>query len=641
MKQFLTALAANFVTIALCVIFSFLVIGGIAAAFATAAPTQVRNGAILVVDLDRPFSDETARTEQRGIFDNALLTGATTEPLRAATVAIRAAADDDRISGILIRGSAAGDGVTSGFAALRELRNALADFKASTKPVHAWLVNPDVSTYYLASVADSITLDPFGALNFPGLASEQVFLSGLLEKYGIGIQVSRVGRFKSAVEPFTRQTMSAENRAQVISYLGDLWSEVKRSVADSRQVDTLQLQKTVDSQGIMLPADAQAAHLIDRVAYFDEVLDDLQRIADKVSKANINSGTASKKSNSESDSTSSSSDIEALLGRTRLPQITLSDYAPVALAKEKIAAASQVVAVVYAQGDIVDGEGSIGQIGGTSLARELRKLRNDRKVKAIVLRVNSPGGSVMGSERIQRELNLINKSKPVVVSMSSLAASGGYWISTASRIIFAEPNTITGSIGVFMVMPNVKGLASRFGVTFDTVSTGRYAGMMSVTRPRSSGELAVLQKGVDIIYDAFIERVANARSIPSDSVRAIAEGRVWSGSQALRLGLVDSLGGLDEALRAAARLASITGDYDVQEYPRVKTQVETLTEMIDPRPAPVASSSPTGVAAIKKLFGSSASGELVSDLARELSVLSSYNDPRGLYARMPYLLRVK
>lgn len=645
MKQFLTALAANFVTIALCVILSFMVIGGIAAAFATSAPPQVRNGSILIVDLDRPFSDETARTEPRGLFDNALLSGATTEPLRAATVAIRSAANDDRISGILIRGSVAGDGTTSGFAALKELREAIIDFKESKKPVHAWLVNPNVSSYYIASAADSVTLDPFGALSFPGLASEQVFLSGLLEKYGIGIQVSRVGRFKSAVEPYTRQNMSPENRAQVMSYLGDLWSEVKSSVSSARGVDTLELQKVVDSQGIMLPPDAQSAHLIDRVAYFDEVLDDLQRISDKATSTDNKPGRTKKgDSTSKADSTTGSSDLDALLGRTKLPQITLADYAPIALAKDKIVGASQVVAIVYAQGEIVDGEGSVGEIGGTALAREIRKLRTNSKVKAVVLRVNSPGGSVMGSERIQRELNLINKTKPVVVSMSSLAASGGYWISTASRLIFAEPNTITGSIGVFSVMPNIKGLASRFGVTFDTASTGKYAGMMSMARPRSPDELAVLQRSVDVIYDAFIDRVATARNIPADSIRTIAEGRVWSGSQAIKLGLVDSLGNLDNALRSAARLASITGDYEVQEFPRVKTQYEAISEMIDPKPSPVASSATataTAAKAIKTTLGTGSAGEFVSDMARELSVLSSYNDPRGLYARMPFILRIR
>ena len=253
MKQFFTALAANLVTIAVCVVALILLVLGVAASAGTRGAVEVRPGSILVVDLDQPLADQASRTDPPGLFDEALSAGMTALPLRSTTLAIRAAADDDRISGILLRGTVASDGVSSGYAALRELRGALQDFKASKKPVHAYLVTPDVSTYYVASAADSITLDPFGSLLFPGMASEQVFLSGLFEKYGIGVQVSRVGRFKAAVEPFTRRDMSPENRLQVAGYLGDLWSEVKRGVADSRSVDTLALQQQADAQGIILP----------------------------------------------------------------------------------------------------------------------------------------------------------------------------------------------------------------------------------------------------------------------------------------------------------------------------------------------------------------------------------------------------
>ncbi|HEY0931484.1 MAG TPA: signal peptide peptidase SppA [Gemmatimonas sp.] len=635
MKQFFTgvaaALTANLVTVALGVVLLIVIAVGFAASAGTRTTTEVRQGSVLVIDLEQPLSDQAARSETRGLFDEALTTGVSPLPLRSATVAIRAAADDDRISGILLRGVVTSDGVSSGYAALRELRAAIDEFKASKKPVLAYLVTPDVRTYYVASVADSITLDPFGSLLFPGLASEQVFLSGLFEKYGIGVQVSRVGRFKAAVEPFTRTDMSPENRMQVVGYLGDLWGEVKRGVAEDREVDTLALQVAADTHGILLPADAQAAKLVDRIGYFDTVLDDLQRMAN----------TASGDSAQERDSTGAStrdSEITALLDRPRLPQITLDAYAPLAMAKLRMPTASQVVAVVYAQGDIVDGEGGEGQVGGEALARELRKVRNDAKVKSVVLRVNSPGGSVIASERIQRELSLINAKKPVVVSMGSLAASGGYWISTASRRIFAEPNTITGSIGVFAIVPNVKGLANKHGVTFDTVKTGRYADIFTLSRPRTDAELAVLQRGTDAVYDAFIDRVAQARNLPVDSVRAIAEGRVWSGTQALRLGLVDSLGGLDVALRTAAHLARITGDYDVREYPRVKTATERFTEFFEGSPAPVAARVSK---AVTDLSSQGAAGELARDVVRELSLLSSYNDPRGLYARLPFILRIR
>lgn len=628
MKQFFAALAANLVTIAVCVVAGVLLIIGIAASAGTRPATEVRQGSVLVVDLDRPLSDRPARAEPRSFFDDALSAGREPLPLRSALLAVRAAAEDDRISGILLRGTVISDGTRSGYAALRELRQALTAFAARKKPVHAYLVNPDAATYYVASAASQVTLDPFGSLLLPGLASEQVFLTGLFEKYGIGVQVSRVGKFKAAVEPFTRTSMSAENRLQVESFLGDLWSEVKSGIAQSRGVDTVALQTIVDTQGIILPADALTARLVDRVAYFDVVLNDLQKLSgsDKTSsKVSVKDSTRA-------------AELALLLDQPSMPQITLDAYAPIAAAKDRMIGASQAVAVVYAEGDIVDGEGSDGQIGGAALSRELRKLRTNSAIKAVVLRVNSPGGSAIASEQIQRELLLIAKAKPVVVSMGALAASGGYWISTAGARVFAEPNTITGSIGVFALVPNIKGLANKQGITFDTVKTGRYADIFTLTRPRTDAELAVLQRGTDAVYEAFLQRVSTARKLPLDSVRVIAEGRVWSGTQALRIGLVDSLGGLEVALKSAAALAKLTGDYDVREYPRVKSATERITELLENKPAPVAA---RAEAALQQLPARGAAADLARSVTQELSMLMAYNDPRGVYARLPFILRVR
>ena len=636
MKQFLTAIAANLLTIAICVVGGILLIVGIAASAGSKDPVKVADGSVLVIDLGQAFSDRPAETKAGSFLDDALAAGrGGAISLRAATIALKAAADDDRISGILLRGTISADGYASGFAALRELRSAIASFRRSKKPVHAYLVNPDTRDYYLASAASVVTIDPFGSLAMPGLASEQVFFTGMFEKYGIGMQVSRVGRFKAAVEPFTRTDMSPENRLQTESYLGDLWSEVKRGVAQSRGVDTTALQTIVDAQGIILPADAKAAKLVDRVAYFDDVLDDLQKLASAAGAANGDKPSAK-------DSTRAA-EMNALLDRPALPQITLAAYAPIAVAKDRSFSASQTIAVVYAEGDIVDGEGGDGMIGGTALSRELRRVRNDGKVKAVVLRVNSPGGSAIASEQIQRELSLIAKKKPIVVSMGTVAASGGYWISTAATRVFAQPNTITGSIGVFSLVPNIKVLANRNGVTFDTVKTGRYADLFSIARPRTEAELAVLQRGTDAVYEAFITRVSTARKLTPDSVRAIAEGRVWSGEDAMRIGLVDSIGGLDAALKSAATLAKITGDYDVREYPRVKSATEKLTELLDNKPAPVAAaiSAATNPGASALLSGRGAASSLARDITHELDVLLRYNDPRGVYARLPFVLRIR
>ncbi len=621
MKAFFTALAANLVTIAVCVVAGILLIAGIIATAGSSAAPSVPNNAVLVVDLDRPLSDRPAKAVESGFLDDAFERGASPLPLRSALTAIKSAGDDDRISGILIRGTVASDGTMSGFAALRELRAAIAAFRRSSKkPVHAYLITPDTRSYYVASAASTVTLDPFGSLLLPGLASEQTFLSGLFEQLGVGVQVSRVGRFKAAVEPFTRTNMSPENRQQVESYLGDLWHEVKLGIGESRGVDTTALQSLVDSVGIIEPELARSSKLVDRVAYFDVVLADLEKMT---------GGTDTSKAARRARET------DDLLGRPSLPQIPLQQYASIASAKDHDFTASQAVAVVYAEGDIVDGEGGDGSIGGDALARELRKIRKDDKVKAVVLRVNSPGGSAIASETMHRELTLLGARKPLVVSMGSLAASGGYWISTAGQRVYAEPNTITGSIGVFSIVPNVKMLANKHGVTFDTVKTGRYADLFTLSRPRTAEEMAVLQRGTDKVYDAFLDRVSAARKLPRDSVANIAEGRVWSGVQALRLGLVDSLGGLDVAVAGAAKLAKITGSYDVREFPHAKSARERLSEYFEDKPAPVASH----VAAALGLSGPAA--QLARDIAREMAVLMSYNDPRGTYARMPYILRIR
>ncbi|MCA0377151.1 MAG: signal peptide peptidase SppA [Gemmatimonadetes bacterium] len=628
MKQFFAALAANLVTVALCVVLFFLVLGALAASAGETTTVDVRSGSVLVVDLDQPLSDRPAPATPTSRVEQLFAGGETSLSLRAAIQAIRGAADDERISGILLRGTVGGDGVTSGFAALRELRGALVQFRAtSKKPVHAWLVNPDARTYYVASAADVVSLDPFGALLLPGLASEQVFLSGLFEKLGIGVQVSRVGRFKAAVEPYTRADMSPENRLQVQSYLGDLWSEMRRGIAATRRIDTTQLQTVVDATGWFLPADAKAAGLIDRIAYYDEVLDDLRRLAGGTAAARDTIGAPDSVAVASADST----------GSQAIPQVSLEAYAPLAAARARIFTARQSVAIVYAEGDIVDGEGGEGLIGGDALARELRRLRAQGSVKAVVLRVNSPGGSAIASEAIHRELSLLNAQKPLVVSMGSLAASGGYWISTAGRRVFAEPNTLTGSIGVFSLVPNIQRLANTHGVTFDTVKTGRYADLLTIARPRTAAELAVLQRGTDAVYDAFLARVATSRKLSRDSVAAIAEGRVWSGQAALRLGLVDSLGDLEAAVQSAAKLASLTGSYDVREYPRTKSAFERLTEMIERKPAPLTSQMR---AVAEQLTGTGPLGSLAGDLVREFATLAHWNDPRGMYARLPVLLRV-
>ncbi|MCC6244349.1 MAG: signal peptide peptidase SppA [Gemmatimonadaceae bacterium] len=636
MKAFFTAIAANLVTIAIFVVGGILLIIGIAASAASEKPVAVRKGSVLVVDLEQTFVDAPTAAEHSSILDDALFAGGqNTIPLRSAMLALRAAAGDDDISGVLIRGTMSPSGYGSGYAALRELRSAMVDFKKSKKPIHAYLVNPDTRDYYLASAATTVTLDPFGSLLLPGMSAEQVFFSGMLEKYGIGMQVSRVGRFKAAVEPYTRSDMSPESRLQTRTYLDEMWAEVKRGIAESRGADTAQLQLLVDSLGIIEPQAALAAKLVDRVAYFDEVLTDLE-IVSGVREKKLVGAVATSTAPARADSAPTPPDVATMLGQPTLPQVMLEEYAPIAAARSRSIGAKQSVAIIYAEGDIVDGQGGAGNIGGDALARELRKLRTESSVQAVVLRVNSPGGSAIASEKIQRELALIRRTKPVVVSMGTVAASGGYWISTAASRVFAQPNTITGSIGVFSLVPNIKVLANKQGITFDTVKTGRYADLLTLSRPRTDAELAVLQRGTDAVYSAFIDRVATARKLTPDSVRQIAEGRVWSGTDAMRIGLVDSIGGLDAAIKSAASLAKLTGDYDVREYPRTKTTTELLSEMFENKPTPVAST-----ALPSMLAGRGQVQQLSREILQQLGVLLTYNDPRATYARLPFILIVR
>lgn len=673
MKQFFTNIAANLATIALLfLIVMMLTIGIIAAASGGDGPI-VPDRALLIVDLSEPLADRPAERAPSSALDRAFAEpGGAKLSLRAAVAALNEAATDDQISGVLLRGNVSSDGLSSGYGGLVEFREALVALVESGKPVHAFLVNPSVRDYYVTSAASTLTLDPFGTLQFSGLAATQMHFAGFLEKYGIGVQVSRVGRFKAAVEPFTRRDMSPENRAQTRRYLESTWNEIKRGVATSRMMDTARVQQLADSLGLFLPEDALRFDLVDRVAPFDVLLADLRELtgtpapaigSEKTSATSLettpdaaaDSAVGARTDDTLADSSDAVSSLFASLP-ARMPQITLRDYAQIVVGRNEDLSTRRKIAIVYAQGDIVDGEGGNDQVGGAAFARELRALRSNRNVRAIVLRVNSPGGSVVASEQIRRELVLLNSEIPVVVSMGTLAASGGYWISTASRRVFAQPSTLTGSIGVFAIFPNLEGIAEKNGITTDTVSTARYADLFSITRPRTNAELALVQRSVDAVYDSFLSRVADSRGLPLDSVQNIAEGRVWSGEDALALGLVDEMGDLDDAIEHAAQLAGLD-DFGLLEVPPVKSASDMFQEFLDDSPPPVVGAVRT---AAGFLAGDAAGGlagdarlratEPLSTLAarrgpmadalrgfmRDIAGLARLDDPRATYARLPF-----
>ena len=593
MKNFITSMLGALVAL---VIFGtgavLLLIGFIGAIIAMGqqkkAP-EVVSGSYLVFNLSSNITDSPPPIDFGELGNGER----DTMQLRSVTRAVRYAAHDSRIRGILLIGNLAPSGLGSGFAAMREVRSALADFRAAGKPVKAYLDYATTRDFYLASVANNVALDPYGMIIMPGLASQPIFYAGALEKYGIGIQVTRVGKYKSFVEPYTRRDMSPENREQVQKLLDDVWGSLVSDIGKSRGVPAASIQATVDAEGLIRPEAALKGGLVDRVAYRDGIVDELKK----------ETGVTAPKDS--------------------FRQVTLGYYARTAVADPSRVGPGKV-AIVYAEGDIVDGEGDANEIGGSKFARAIRELREDASVSAIVLRVNSPGGSVSASETIQRELRLARTAKPVIVSMGSYAASGGYWISINGDRIFAEPTTITGSIGVFGIQGDIQRLANDHGITFDSVKTGRFADMLTIARPKTEEEMAVFQRMVDWDYGQFVAKVSEGRKIPLVRVEEIAQGRVWSGTEAKNLGLVDEIGGLNEAIRYAGKQAGLGEHFRLVEFPRSKNLSEAIAEMLG-------KAAPTMIRARQ----AGLVGQIEERIEAGLAQLRSFNDPAGIYARMP------
>lgn len=561
---------------------------------------EVEDKTVLVLDLATTIQDAKVTSTTSEALEEVFSGDETaTLALRNVVKGIDKAAEDKRIISLYIEGSNL-PGAT-GLANLEEVREALERFKASGKEIIAYDMDWTEAEYYLGSVANQIVINPLGSLEFNGFSSEVMFLSGALEKFGIGVQVTRVGKYKSAVEPFLLKQMSPENRQQLQGLLGNIWTNYLERVASSRELTVDGLQAIANSQGILIADTALNSKLIDRVAYPDEIIEELK-----------------KKTGKNEDDKS-------------FRQISLGTYSQVSdvvkAARGKVDSKNEI-AIVYAEGEIVDGEGTPKQIGGDRLATELRKVRFDDKVKAVVLRVNSPGGSVTASEVIGREIELLAKEKTVVVSMGNFAASGGYWISMKANKILAEENTITGSIGVFGILFNVQKLANDNGINWDAVTTSDLANINTVSRPKTPEELALIQNIVDLIYDRFIKNVAEARQLPETKVREIAEGRVWSGNDAKNLGLVDDIGGIDEAVKVAAVEAKLGDDWTVDEYPKFRSFEEQILERLSTAQMETSNTKENLLVAE------------FDKLQEELGVLKAMNDPKGIYVRLPFNLRI-
>lgn len=435
------------------------------------------------------------------------------------------------------------EGLLAGRAALQDIRHAIVDFKKSGKFVYAYSEDYSQSEYYLASAADKVYLNPQGGMDWRGLSMGLMFFKGSLEKLGIEMTIYKVGKFKSAVEPFALDKMSPENREQSEKFLNSIWNNMLVEIAESRKTSVDVLNKLANELSVNFPSDAVSYKLVDELAYEDEVLNVIKKKVGVKEKEKINFVTH--------DSYSKHKPKDRYLGKDK-------------------------IAVIYAVGAIGGGEGNDEEIGSERIAKAIKDARLNEHVKAIVFRVNSPGGSALASDVIWREVNLAKKAKPFIVSMGDLAASGGYYISCAADRIFAQPNTITGSIGVFGIVPNLKkAFEDKLGITVDTVNTNTHSDMMSTFRGATASESVHIQKSVEHVYETFIGRVAEGRGMTKEAVNEIGQGRVWSGSDALNIKLVDELGGLPEAIAYAAKKAKLK-EYRIDELPLKKNPLDEI-----------------------------------------------------------------
>ena len=497
--------------------------------------TNIKENSILKITLDNPIVDRNLDNP----FNFDILNFESEQKIGLIEILnnIEKAKNDDRIKGIYMNT----EFPNADMGTIEEIRNKLIEFKKETnKFIIAYCEIYTQKGYYISSVADKIYLNPEGGLQFTGLAYEGMFFKNALEKLEIEPQIIRHGKFKAAVEPYMLEKMSVENRRQVNKFLNSIWNKVLNDIAKSRKVNQNDLFQIVENMKIQKPEDAINEGLIDGLLYKDQLLDSLKK------KLNLDN---TQKINFTNNSSYASAKVKSN-----------KKYS-----KDKIA-------IIYAYGDINGGEGDDETIGSERISRAIRNARTDETIKAIVLRVNSPGGSALASETILREMILAKDKKPIVVSMGDVAASGGYYIAAHADSIVANPTTITGSIGVFGVLMNAKKLFNnKLGITIDTVKTNKYADMGSIFRALNENEKVIIQKSVERIYDTFITHVSKGRNISKEEVDKIGQGRVWTGKDALELGLVDVLGGLEDAIKIAAKMANL------ESY-----RIKSLPEQIDP-----------------------------------------------------------
>ncbi|GHV00594.1 signal peptide peptidase SppA [Bacteroidia bacterium] len=600
-KMFGAALLAFFAGTAVIFTATIFFFVALAASVTLATHVSVSPRSVLTIDLGETITDEPT-TATLSSIDLQQMCIRSSSSLLGVLRAIETAKTDPNIEGIYLCGAE-----EPGFDAAQgeELREALIDFRSSGKFVFAWSDYYSQLGYYVCSAADRVTVNPQGGFAWYGLSANMLFFKGLLDKLDIRAEVIRHGAFKSAVEPFVSDRMSRENALQMNALVRSIWGTMVGDIARSRELDSAALQKMADRLAIRSPQDARINHLVDSTMYRDQAMACLGEL--------VWGETA--------DSTTQSD--------PRTPElVSIGSYLAGTTLKHKGKRSRNEIVVLYADGEIVDGRGARGMVGSISFADKIRELREDERIKGVVLRVNSPGGSALAAENIWRELTLLQRDKPVVVSMGATAASGGYYIAAGADAIMTCRTTVTGSIGVFGLMFDVeKGLKNKLGITVDVARSNPSADLEMPLRPLSQSEMAYMQYQVDQVYGTFVDRVAAGRNLTAEQVDRIAQGRIWSGADATLNGLCDGTGGLRHALALTADRAGVADDFSIREIvPSANSFVEALSSMLDRSDVRSATRTPR-----------QSVDAVLADWADAMTMLGR----RGVQARMPYIIKVR
>lgn len=556
----------------------------------TETETVVKKNSVMMLDLNGSLVE---RTEENpiGILSQLVGDESSSYGLDDILSSIKKAKENEDIKGIYVQATS----LSSSYASLQAIRHSLADFKESGKFIIAYSDNYTQGLYYLSSVADKVLLNPKGMIEWRGIASTPIFYKDLLQKLGVEMQIFKVGTYKSAVEPFISTEMSPANREQVTAFISSIWNQVIDGVSTSRKITPDSLNAYADRMLMFYPAEQSVkCGLADTLVYQNDVRDYLKTLV-----------------NVDKD------DHLPILGLDEM--INVKRNVP----KDK---SGNIIAIYYASGEITDQESSAASeegIVGTKVIRDLRKLKDDDDVKAVVLRVNSPGGSAFASEQIWHAVKELKEKKPVIASMGDYAASGGYYISCVADTIVAEPTTLTGSIGIFGMVPNVKGTAEKIGLSYDVVKTNKFSDFGNIMRPFNEDEKTLMQMMVSQGYDTFVTRCADGRHMSKEAIEKIAEGRVWTGETAKKIGLVDELGGIDKALDIAIAKAKIES-YTVISYPEKK---DFFSILLDTKP-----SNYVETRLLKSKLG---------EYYKDFNLLKNLEERSMIQARVPFELNIK